>query len=72
MSKKKDLCKNCSCMNEYGYCTMPHYDKWYACPIESEKEENKKEIQKYIEWISEKEREREGKNANKSMLHNRN
>ena len=45
MSKKKDPCKGCSCMNEYGYCEMPHYDKWYACPIESEKPENKKTLE---------------------------
>lgn len=23
---------------------MPHYDKWYACPIESEKPENQRMI----------------------------
>lgn len=51
---KKDPCKGCDCMNEYGYCTMPHYDKWYACPIESEKEENKKALEEMI---------KEGKNG---------
>ena len=45
MSKKKDPCKGCSCMNEYGYCEMPFSDRWYACPIESEKPENKKALE---------------------------
>lgn len=42
---KKDPCKGCSCMNEYGYCEMPFSDRWYACPIESEKEENKNALE---------------------------
>lgn len=55
MSKKKDPCKGCSCMNEYGYCDLPFSDRWYACPIESEKPENKKALEEMA---------REGKNAN--------
>ena len=47
---KKDPCKGCSCMNEYGYCEMPFSDRWYACPIESEKEENKKLLEEYAEY----------------------
>ena len=44
-ASKKDPCKGCSCMNEYGYCELPFYDRWYACPIESEKPENKKALE---------------------------
>ena len=54
---KKDPCKGCDCLNEYGYCTMPPYDKWYACPIESEKPENKKALE---EWGKEGQHGRNG------------
>lgn len=26
-------------------------DRWYACSIESEKPENKKELEEYIKWL---------------------
>ena len=29
---------------------MPQADMWYACPIESEKPENKKALEEYIKW----------------------
>lgn len=34
-------------------CTCPCYDKWYACPIENEKPENKKKLEEFIEWCEE-------------------
>lgn len=44
-------CYKCDCWDcDYG-CTMPSSDKWYACPIESEKPENKKELEEYIKWL---------------------
>ena len=30
-------------------CTCPHYDRWYACPLENEKPENIKAQQEYAE-----------------------
>lgn len=36
-------------------CTCPSCDIWYACPIESEKPENKKEMEEWLKWMSEKE-----------------
>jgi len=44
-----DLCVNCG-FNEDGYCTCPSADKWYACPIESEKPENIQTLKEYAEW----------------------
>lgn len=38
MSEFKD-CVRCG-FQEDGACTCPSCDKWYACPIESEKPEN--------------------------------
>lgn len=44
-------CRMCGFWNsDYGTCTCPSIDKWYACPIESEKPENKKALQEYAEW----------------------
>lgn len=46
MTKKKDPCLTCGCWDSDAEgCTMPHYDKWYACPIESEKPENQKALE---------------------------
>lgn len=33
-------------------CTCPSPDMFYACPIESEKPENKEEINKMAEWYA--------------------
>lgn len=32
-------------------CTCPHSDKWYACPIESEKPENQQALKEYADWL---------------------
>ena len=47
MDKLKKCCR-CG-FNECGRCTCPPYDKWYACPIESEKPENIKALKEYAE-----------------------
>ncbi len=48
-------CLRCDAYDsDYG-CTMCSLDKWYACPIESEKTENKKELLEYIKWLDSKE-----------------
>lgn len=59
MNRKTDPCHGCDCLSEYGYCTMPFSDRWYACPIESEKPENKAALMLYAEWVAE--RRKEGK-----------
>lgn len=46
--------------SDYEGCTCPHSDKWYACPIENEKPENKMALQEYAEWAG-------GNNGEKSM-----
>ncbi len=53
MDKKKQInkCNKCGFWNEdYGSCSCPSSDKWYACPIESEKPENVKVLKDYAEW----------------------
>lgn len=47
-------CKTCGFLNEYGYCECPHLDKWYACPIESKKPENRKALEEYGKQTSKK------------------
>ena len=51
----KDPCKGCGFCNEYGYCDCPHYDKWYACPIENTKPENIKTLEEWGKQESEEE-----------------
>lgn len=47
-------CYNCGFWDsEREGCTCPSYDKWYACPIENEKPENKKALEEYAEWYAE-------------------
>ena len=41
---------------DYG-CTCFESDKWCACPIESEKSENKQEMKEYLAWLDKLERE---------------
>lgn len=36
--------------SDYG-CTCSTIDMWYACPIESKKPENQKELEEYAEWL---------------------
>ena len=38
---------------DYGACTCLSTDKWYACPIDSKKPENIKEMEEYIKWVEE-------------------
>lgn len=53
-------CLSCDCYDsDYG-CTMPSSDKWYACPIEAEKPENKQEIEKMAQWYAEQNNRKEG------------
>ena len=39
--------------SDYESCTCPSYDKWYACPIESEKPENIRTLEEYAKQVSE-------------------
>ena len=41
-------CVHCG-FNDAGRCTCPPYDRWYACPIENEKEENIKALKEYAD-----------------------
>lgn len=43
--------------SDYGACTCPSIDRWYACPIESERPENKKALEEYVEWAHSQESE---------------
>lgn len=44
-------CRTCGFWDsDYEACTCPSTDEWYACPIESEKPENKKALEEYVEW----------------------
>ena len=45
-------CANCGFNDEDYGCTCPYSDKWYACPIESEKPENVQALKEYAEWVS--------------------
>ena len=42
--------------SDYGACTCPSQDKWYACPIESKKPENQKALEEYAKWAYENEK----------------
>ena len=42
---------------DYESCVCPSADKWYACPLESEKPENKQALQEYAEWAYKREEE---------------
>lgn len=52
--KRKNPCLSCGCWDSDAEgCTMPHYDRWYACPIESEKPVNQKMIEEMAEaWTN--------------------
>lgn len=43
--------------SDYEGCTCPSYEMSYACPIESEKEENKKSNEEMAMWYAEREKE---------------
>lgn len=38
-------------------CTCSSLDMWYACPIESKKDENQKELRAYAEWSAKQKHE---------------
>ena len=43
-----DECFKCGFWNsDYGACTCPSQDKWYACPTESIKPENVAALEEY-------------------------
>ena len=49
-----DVCRNCGFWNvDYGTCTCPSGDMWYACPVESEKPENKKALEELCDQLQE-------------------
>ena len=39
---------------DYEACTCASWEMWYACPIESQKPENKKAMEDYIKQLKEK------------------
>ena len=41
--------------SDYGMCTCQPRDRWYNCPIESQKPENIKQLEEYVEWASKEE-----------------
>ena len=45
-------CTKCGFNDEDYGCTCPHFDKWYACPIASNKPQNQKALEEYAEWAS--------------------
>lgn len=47
---KTNPCARCGFNDEDYGCTCPSYDKWYACPIESEKPENQQALKEYADW----------------------
>ena len=51
-----DKCLKCGFNDSDFGCTCPSYDKWYACPIESEKPENKQALEEYAQWCNEEEK----------------
>ena len=40
---------------DYESCICPSPEMWYACPIESAKPENQKELEEMAKWYAEKE-----------------
>lgn len=49
-------CMKCDCYDPYRGCTMPESDRWYACSIESAREENRAALEK---WLHELEQHKE-------------
>lgn len=51
---KMSECYKCGFWNsDYEVCTCYSGNKWYACPIESRKPENKKAMEDFIKWCEE-------------------
>lgn len=36
-------------------CSCASYEKWYACPIESQTPENQQALQDYADWLTQHE-----------------
>lgn len=43
-------CYKCGFFDTDFGCTCPSGEEWYACPIESKKPENKKDLEEYCKW----------------------
>lgn len=56
MKREINLCLDCDAYDSDMGCTMSSLHKWYACPIESEKEENQKLLEEYANWVIAKKR----------------
>lgn len=51
-------CFNCGFWDsDFEQCVCPSIYMWYACPIESRKPENQKELEEYGKWINAKKEE---------------
>lgn len=49
-------CYKCGFWNsEFEQCCCSSTDMWYACPIESKRPENQKELEEMAKWYDEKE-----------------
>lgn len=48
--------------SDYESCTCPSEQTWYLCPFESEKKENKKKFDEWMEWESHRGKKNEHKN----------
>ena len=53
MKQKTNPCLDCGAYDSDMGCMMPSMDMWYACPIESEKEENQRLLEEYAAWVYE-------------------
>lgn len=47
-------CYTCGFYDSDFDCVCPSMDRWYACPIESKKPENQKELEEMAKWYEEK------------------
>ena len=62
MKREVNPCLGCDAYDPDFGCTMPSIDMWYACPIESETEENKKLLEEYVAWVDEQRRKEKENN----------
>lgn len=57
MKREINPCFGCDAYDSDMGCTMPSLHKWYACPIESETEENQKLLEEYVAWVDKQRKE---------------
>ena len=57
MSREVNPCLDCGAYDPDFGCMMPSTDMWYACPIESETEENQKLLEEYAAWVDKQRKE---------------